>query len=299
MLLHAQNITDFSECLPTDNNTTPDEIYTERLGKLNTTIKMTYNKDVRNRIERYTKHEQAAISYILGASKFYFPIFEKVLKEYNMPLELCYISAIESMMKPEAVSRKEAAGIWQLKAITAIEQGLKINSMVDERLDTFKSTDAALHYLRFLYKLLDDNWTLAVAAYNCGLTRVERAIAKANGSHDFWEIRKYLPIETRDYLPKFIAMAYILNYYREHGISPAKTDLPELWDTVTINHQISLKQISDICNLDYAYIKKLNPQYRTTLIHGEKEPATICLPKEAKKLLVANKSSVKCSDEDK
>ncbi|MDO4801659.1 MAG: lytic transglycosylase domain-containing protein [Prevotellaceae bacterium] len=292
IFLHAENMKDIVEYAATMNDTTDDSVYIERLNKLNTTMEMTYNKDVRAKIERYANRQQATVSYVLGASKYYFPIFEKALKENDMPVELRYLPAIESTLKPKAISRRGAAGLWQMKAITAREQGLKINSLVDERLDVYKSTESALHYLRFLYKFFDDNWTLAIAAYNCGPTAISRAIRRANGSNDFWKIRKFLPKETRDYVPTFIAMVYIMNYYQEHGITPDDTDLPSTCDRIMTSHNISLRQISDYCNWDYTYLKKLNPRYRTELIPGEKEPSPICLPREDMEFFIAKEDSI-------
>ena len=195
----------------------PDSVYIARLSQLPSVIDMSYNRLVKNYINVYTIKRREQVGNMLAVSEYYFPMFEAVFDLYDVPYELKYLAVIESAMNPRAVSRAGAVGTWQFMYGTAKMYGLRINSLVDERRDPLKSTHAAAKFLKNLHELYGD-WTLALAAYNCGPGNVNKAIRRSGGKKDFWEIYYYLPRETRGYVPAFIAAAYTMNYYREHNL---------------------------------------------------------------------------------
>lgn len=255
------------------------EVYIDRLKRLPTIIEMPYNDVVQKFIDRYSGKLRRSVSFMLGASNFYMPIFEEALEAYNLPLELKYLPVIESALNPKAVSRVGATGLWQFMLPTGKRYGLEVNSLVDERRDPVKASWAAAHYLSDLYKIFDD-WSLVIAAYNCGPSKVNQAIHRAKGSADYWNIYPYLPKETRGYVPAFIAANYIMNYYCDHNICPMKTKYPVTTDTIMINRDLHITQVAELCNLDPVAIRALNPQYRTDIIPGSSSPQSLCLPTE-------------------
>ena len=191
------------------------EEYQERLRRLPVVMEMPYNSVVQKFIDQYSGRLRRTVSYALGAGNFYIPIFEEALDYYGLPLELKSLPVIESALEPKAKSPAGAVGLWQFMLATGKRYDLKVNSLIDERQDPYKSSWAAARYLRDLYKIYRD-WNLVIAAYNCGPTNVNKAIHRANGVRDYWTIYPYLPSETRGYVPAFIAANYIMNYYCEH-----------------------------------------------------------------------------------
>ena len=218
----------------------PDSVYVDRLRRLPTIIEMPYNSIVRKFIDRYATDLRGSVGVMIGASNFYMPLFEQALDLYNIPLELKYLPVIESALNPNAVSRVGATGLWQFMLPTAKRYGLEINSLVDERRDPVRASYAAAHYLSDLYRIFDD-WSLVIAAYNCGPEKVNKAIHQAKGNADYWHIYPYLPKETRGYVPAFIAANYIMNYYCEHNICPMLSDLPMKTDTVMVDRDVHLQ----------------------------------------------------------
>ncbi len=253
------------------------EVYIDRLKRLPTIIEMPYNDVVQKFIDRYSGRLRRSVSFMLGASNFYMPIFEEALEAYNLPLELKYLPVIESALNPKAVSRVGATGLWQFMLATGKRYGLEVNSLVDERRDPVKASWAAAHYLSDLYKIFDD-WSLVIAAYNCGPSKVNQAIHRAKGSADYWNIYPYLPKETRGYVPAFIAANYIMNYYCDHNICPMVTELPIKTDTVVVNKDVHLEQIAQVLNIDIEHLRNLNPQYRRDIVNGLNKPMTVRLP---------------------
>lgn len=243
------------------------EVYIERLKHMPTVIEMPYNDVVQKFIDRYSGRLRHSVSYMLGASNFYMPIFEEALEAYNLPLELKYLPIIESALNPKAVSRVGATGLWQFMLATGKQYDLKVNSLIDERCDPVKSSYAAAHYLSDLYKIFGD-WNLVIAAYNCGPAQINKAIHRADGERDYWQIYPYLPKETRGYVPAFIAANYIMNYYCEHNICPMTTRLPAQTDTVVVKRNVHLEQIAAVCNIDIEQLRALNPSYRRDIIPG-------------------------------
>ena len=276
---------------PDYNPTFTTEEYQERLRRLPVVMEMPYNSVVQKFIDQYSGRLRRTVSYALGAGNFYIPIFEEALDYYGLPLELKYLPVIESALEPKAKSPAGAVGLWQFMLATGKRYDLKVNSLIDERQDPYKSSWAAARYLRDLYKIYRD-WNIVIAAYNCGPTNVNKAIHRADGVRDYWTIYPYLPSETRGYVPAFIAANYIMNYYCEHNICPMKTKIPITTDTVTIMRDLHMQQVAELCNVDVEAIQALNPQYRTQLIPGSSGPMTLRLPTETLNTFIDLKDSV-------
>lgn len=263
-----------------ENREYSPEVYAERLGMIPNVIEMPYNDVVRKFIDIYTGRLRRSVSAMLGGANFYMPIFEEALDAYGLPLELKYLPIIESGLNPKATSRVGAAGLWQFMITTGKRYGLETTSLIDERRDPIKASYAAAHYLKDLYNIYQD-WTLVIAAYNCGPGTVNKAIHRANGEKDYWKIYNYLPNETRGYVPSFIAANYVMNFYCDHNICPMEAKLPAETDTIIIKKQLHFQQIVDMCNVDMDEVKALNPQYRTNIIPGNQKPCILRLPQTA------------------
>lgn len=274
-----------------ENRDYPKEVYIERLSRLPNVMEMPYNEIVQKFIDRYTGRLRHSVSYMLGASNFYIPIFEEALEAYGLPLELKYLPVIESALNPKATSHAGAAGLWQFMVATGKQYGLEINSLIDERRDPIKSSYAAAHYLKDLYNIFGD-WSLVIAAYNCGPENINKAIHRADGQADYWKIYPYLPRETRGYVPAFIAANYVMNYYCEHNICPMRITLPAKTDTVVVSKDVHLKQIADVCGIDIEELRTLNPQYRRDIVNGNNKPSVIRLPANATNTFIANEDSI-------
>lgn len=274
-----------------ENKTYPKETYIERLSRLPNVMEMPYNNIVQQFIDRYTGRLRHSVSYMLGASNFYTPIFEEALESYGLPLELKYLPVIESALNPMATSHAGAAGLWQFMVATGKQYGLEVNSLVDERRDPVKSSFAAARYLKDLYNIFGD-WSLVIAAYNCGPENINKAIHRAGGEVDYWKIYPYLPRETRGYVPAFIAANYVMNYYCEHNICPMRTQLPAKTDTIVVNKDVHLKQIAEVCGIDIDELRTLNPQYRRDIVNGSNKPSIIRMPATATNTFIANEDSI-------
>ena len=292
-LYHTQTylLVDSTCNLPDYNPEYPREVYIERLKQLPTVIEMPYNNIVQQFIDRYSGRLRRSVSVMLGLQNFYMPIFEQALETYELPLELRYLPIIESALKPNAVSRVGATGLWQFMIGTARQYGLEITSLVDERRDPIKSTYAAVRYLKNLYKIFGD-WHLVIAAYNCGPQNVNKAIHRAGGVKDYWHIYPYLPAETRGYVPAFIAANYIMNYYCEHNICPMLTNLPAKTDTLVLNRDVHFEQIAGVLGVDVKMIEELNPQYRRSVVNGNNRPSTLRLPMNLATQFIDNEDSI-------
>lgn len=259
---------------------TTDAELIERLQAIPTTIEMPFNSVVRQYIDMYTGRKRSLVESMLGMSLYYMPIFEQAIEKEGIPIELKYLPVIESAMNPDAVSRAGAVGLWQIMLPTARGLGLEINTLVDERRDPVRSSEAAARYLRKLYDIYKD-WSLAIAAYNCGPGNVNKALRRAgdDARKDFWAIYPYLPRETRGYVPCFIAATYVMNYYNKHNISPALAKKPIVTDSVHVNRRVHFQQIADILKLPVEQLQVLNPQYRKQEIPGTPDrPWPLVLP---------------------
>ncbi|MBD5225802.1 MAG: transglycosylase SLT domain-containing protein [Bacteroidales bacterium] len=262
--------------------TTSDEEIIKRLQSIPTTIELPFNSVVRAYIDMYTGKKRSLVETMLGMSLYYMPIFEEALEREGLPIELKYLPVIESALNPDAVSRAGATGLWQIMLSTARGLGLEVNTLVDERRDPVASSAAATAYLRQLYEIYHD-WSLAIAAYNCGPGNINKALRRAGADtdstrHDFWAIYPFLPQETRGYVPCFIAATYVMNHYNKHNISPALAKRPILTDSVHVHHRVNFKQIADVLQLPVEELQILNPQYRKQEIPGDIRPYSLVLP---------------------
>jgi len=254
----------------------PDSVYKARLQALPFVVEMPYNSVVRAFILRYVKRSPKQLARLQRKAAYYFPMFYDALGRHNLPYELCYLPVIESALNPQAHSRAGAAGLWQFMPSTGRLYGLEVNSLVDERMDPIKSTEAACLFLKSLYSMFND-WNLAIAAYNCGPGNVNKAIHRADGKRDFWSIYPFLPQETRSYLPIYIAAAYSINYADLHGICPEAIEMTEQTDTIQTNVRQHLLQVSEILGIELDELRRLNPQYAKDIIPGGKT-YSLCLP---------------------
>jgi membrane-bound lytic murein transglycosylase D len=282
---------DTSECQSdTIISEIPDSLYKQRLQALPLIIEVPYNEVVRNYILRYIKHSPRQLASLQRKAEYYFPIFEDIIARHELPYELCYLSIVESALNPQARSHMGASGLWQFMPATGKRYHLEINSLVDERMDPIRSTEAACEYLSTLYNIFGD-WNLAIASYNCGPGNVNKAIHRAGGKRDFWSIYPFLPRETRGYLPIFIAVVYAMNYAQLHGICPSDPLMTMATDTIITNQRQHLKQIAENLHIPLSELRRLNPQYPRDIIPGGKDYA-ICLPIEKTGAYIDNEQNI-------
>jgi len=268
----------------------PDSVYKQRLQALPFVIEVPYNEVVRRYILRYVKHSPRQLASLQRKAEYYFPIFEDILGKHELPYELCYLPVIESALNPHAHSHMGAAGLWQFMPATGKKYGLEVNSLIDERMDPIRSTEAACRFLKSLYGIFGD-WNLVIAAYNCGPGNVNKAIHRAGGKRDFWSIYPFLPKETRGYLPLFIAASYAMNYADLHGICPAEPLMTMASDTIVTTERQHLKQIADNLDIPLSELRRLNPQYARDIIPGGKAYA-LCLPIEKTGSYIDNQATI-------
>jgi len=247
-----------------------DSVYAARIAALDhkTPFNLVFNEHVRGFIRVYAVDKRNSTAKIIGLSKVYFPLFEEHLDRYNVPIEMKYLAIVESALNPTAVSRAGAKGLWQFMYGTGKMYGLESSSFVEDRYDPYKATLAASRHLRDLYKIYGD-WFLALAAYNSGPGNVNKAIRRAGGVRDYWAIWDYLPAETRGYVPAFIAVNYIMNYYKEHNITPVEPGyLYHDIDTLRVSKMLSFEQINETIGVSMQDLQFLNPQYKLGIIPG-------------------------------
>lgn len=269
----------------------PDSVYINRLYGYPSEMELAYNQIVRSYIDMYTSRRRTSVQYMLAKGKYYFPVIEETLDKYGLPLELKYLPIIESALNPIAVSRAGATGLWQFMLRTGKMYDLEVNSLVDERRDPLKATEAAARYLKDLYDIYED-WNLVIAAYNCGPGNVNKAIRRSGGAKDYWAIYANLPRETRGYVPAFIAATYVMNYYAEHNICPMEYNYPIMVDTIMVDKMLHFKQISEVLNIPVEEIRELNPQYKKDIIPGEHKVYSLCLPSKLLSQFITNQDTI-------
>lgn len=278
-----------------EGDTTPDSVYMHRLHALVSPVRLAYNPIVRNYINRYIDTRYGTISRILSLSRYYFPLIEEELIKAELPVELRALPIIESALSPTATSPMGAVGLWQFMPATGKSYGLEINSFVDERRDPVQATRAACRYLRDLYNIYKD-WTLAIAAYNCGPGNVNKAIARTGGGRTFWDIYEYLPRETRGYVPAFIGATYAYTYHRQHGISCENPPIPLATDTVQVNRLLHLEQVSSTLDIPIETLRTLNPQYKMDIVPATVKSYTLVLPQHYLSQYVAREQEIFSKD---
>ncbi|MFN0215215.1 MAG: transglycosylase SLT domain-containing protein [Saprospiraceae bacterium] len=263
----------------------------ERLGTLSSCLDLRSTAVVKSYIKTYVQIQTEKTRNMLGKRLTYFPLYEEKFKEYGVPDDLKFLSVVESALNAKAVSRVGATGLWQFMPSTGSEYGLRTNTAVEDRSNPVKSTDAAARHLRDLYKQFDD-WALALAAYNSGAGRVNSAIRRA-GSRNFWSIQRFLPKETRNYVPAFIAATYICNYFQIHGITPNNPDLDQqLTDYVNVYEGISFRDISDATGVPYLVIKDLNPGFKRDYVPPTTEGHFVVVPERVMPAFIRYLNSV-------
>ena len=261
--------------------TFPDSIYALRIGALarETTIPLTFNAHVKSFIELYANRRRQQSSRMLGLSYVYFPMFEEYLAKYNLPLELKYLAMVESALNPTAGSKAGAKGLWQFMPATGKDHGLRITTLLDERYDPMKETEAACEYLQSLFARYED-WFLVLAAYNSGPGTVNKAILRAGGVKNYWAIWPYLPKETRGYVPAFIAVTYLMNFPSEHNIYPLNPGLLlHGTDTVMVRDRVGFDQINECIGVPMSDLVFFNPQYTKKIVPASVDnPYALRLP---------------------
>ena len=292
-----QNFFDKYVCEPVvmDTDASLDSLYAARIKAIVTPIHLPYNEVVRTYIKRYTDGS-GLMSRVLARAKYYFPMIEEELLKAGLPVELRALAVVESALVATAVSRVGATGLWQFMPPTGKAYGLEINSMVDERYDPVKSTKAACKHLKYLYELYHD-WSLALAAYNCGQGNVNKALARAGGEpKSFWDVYWYLPSETRGYVPAFIAASYAYAYHQAHNITCGEPPLPIAVDTVHVSRLLHLGQVSSTIDVPNETLKMLNPQYKLEIIPATTKAYTLVLPANRLTEYVNNETAIFAKD---
>ena len=284
------------DSLASSSDTTPDSVYANRLRALVSPVQLPFNPIVKNYIRRYVDTRYGTINRVLSLSRYYFPLIEDELLKEGLPIELRALPIIESALSTTAVSPMGAVGLWQFMPSTGKSYGLEVNSLVDERRDPVRSTQAACRYLKDLYAIYND-WSLAIAAYNCGPGNVNKAIARSGGNgRTFWDIYDYLPRETRGYVPAFIGASYAYAYHRQHGIELTEAPIPLATDTVRIDRIMHLQQIASTIDVPIETLRQLNPQYKLDIIPATTKPYTLVLPQRSLTQYVANEPAILAKD---
>ncbi|MDD4820710.1 MAG: transglycosylase SLT domain-containing protein [Flavobacteriales bacterium] len=276
--------------LKTDARLLPDSIFKKRMEYLDahSPLLLDYNPEVRSYINMYL-NRQSSLARMVGLSKYYYKMFEDILDRYDVPMELKHLVVIESALNPRARSRVGASGLWQFMYGTGRLYNLNSDSYVDDRYDPIKSTEAAARLLSQLYKIYGD-WNMALAAYNYGSGNVNKAIARSGGKKNYWEVRAYMPRETRNYVSAFIAANYVMNFYRQHGIIPEMPIIAhQAVDTIQVKSMVSFDLLAKELDMPKEEIEFLNPQFKLNVVpFSDKKQYSICLPSE-KALIFAGK----------
>ena len=249
-----------------------------RLGAFDASL-LEYQVDdaVYQRIVNYIRHWPISSGRVIGRSARFFPIFEDRLRAANLPLDLKHLSVVESALRSWAVSPVGAGGLWQLMPQTARELGLIVNSELDERLDPWLGCEAGLDYLRIQYERYGD-WALALAAYNSGPGNVNRAIRRS-GTRNYWRLRRYLPRETRHYVPNFIAAMFLMTYHNDYGLDATKLPLDDqLTDRIVVHRRLSLYRVAQVTGLRPEVVIEMNPQYTRGYLPGMRGGHNLQLP---------------------
>ena len=251
-----------------------------RFEQMESAIAPVWHPSVKSYIESYVIRARIDTEQLVGRTMHYFPIFEHYLKLYGLPEELKYLPAWESRLDAQAMSPVGAAGLWQLMPATARKFGLVVNNTLDERFDPYKSTEAGVKYLAELYDTFGD-WTIAMAAYNCGPGRMNKAL-KTSGQNDYWKLRRYIPGQTRDYIPAILATTYVMHYYSFHDVRPRYPDYNfQMVRATKVYEAISLRKIAKMTGVSLSDIRLLNPSYLKSAIPRSRSGNYLVLPERA------------------
>jgi membrane-bound lytic murein transglycosylase D len=273
----------------------PTELLKQRLAIMDakSPFHIEYNQGLENLIKSFLKNRKKAFARLMATSEYYFPIFEEALAKKNIPLEIKYLSIVESALNPKAVSKVGATGLWQFMYQTGKQYNLRIDSYVDERSDPLKSSEAAAQYMANMYPLFND-WDLVLASYNSGPGNVTKAIRRSGGQQNFWDLKKHLPQETQGYVPAFLATMYLYEFHKEHGIKPERATFKHFQtDTIRIQKEISFKQIADLIDIPVVELQLLNPSYKMQIIpvYGD-QPNYLRLPQSKIAVFTSNEDKI-------
>lgn len=267
-----------------------EDLIRDRLACIEREVALPYNSQIRKFIELYTIRKRESSKAILNRKDFYFPIFEAALRRHGMPEEIKYLSVVESALKVKAVSSASAVGLWQFMSYTGKEYGLNIDEYIDERMDIFKSTDAACRFLKYLYNRFGD-WHLAMAAYNCGPGRVAGVVGRS-GTKDFWSIYMALPAETRAYVPLYIAASYMVNFAEQHNLYAEDPMRPLAADSVLVNQQLYIETLGNELGIPFETMQLLNPHLKKNIVPSYLRNYPVYIPADKKPLLHKNRSQI-------
>ncbi|MBC7922669.1 MAG: LysM peptidoglycan-binding domain-containing protein [Ferruginibacter sp.] len=268
-----------------------EELIADRLDCLQNEVSLEYNRTIQGFIQFFVVRRRDYVPMVLGRTDLYFPIFEYYLKKYNLPQELKYLSVVESGLNPRAISKAKAAGLWQFMPGTGRDFRLYQDAYVDERLDPYKSTEAACKYLKQLYNLFGD-WELALASYNCGPGNVRRAIRRSGNRTNFWEIYNYLPRETRSYVPQFVALTYVLNYAEDYRLRPTTVERTIAFDTIQVSQHLNLEALSKQLQTPLSDLQQLNPHLKRNLVPAYLKNYPVRVPSDRYAFLTANRVAI-------
>ena len=272
-----------------------DSIYDLRIRRLDakSPIDLVFNPYVKQYINVYTRQRRAQLSRMMGLAEYYFPMFEEVLDQFDLPLELKYLAIVESALNPRAKSWAGATGLWQFMYNTGKEYDLKVSSYVDERMDPYRATVAACRFFKQSYAVYED-WALVLASYNSGRGNVNKAIRRSGGLKNYWRIRRFLPKETRSYVPAFIAVCYAMNYTSEHEIKVVKPGVSYYeTDTVEVKYQVDFEYLAASLDISIAELEFLNPSYKINVIPNIKgRKYYLSLPIDKMGVFVANEKEI-------
>ncbi len=254
-----------------------ENLLIDRLSCIENHVPLPYNRRVSGFIDYFIRRDRAYTQAVMNAQELYFPIFEEALERHGLPDELKYLAIVESGLNPKAVSPAYAVGLWQFMNSTGRSYGLKADILIDDRMDPFLATEAACKYLKFLYGMFND-WPLALAAYNCGPGNVRRAIRRSGYKKDFWQVYRYLPRETRSYVPQFIAITYVFNYSDEHLLFPDNNQYFPEFNEIRISQNLSLNRLAKNLNICLEDLKILNPQIKKDVIPMHRKDYVLRIP---------------------
>jgi membrane-bound lytic murein transglycosylase D len=269
----------------------PEKLVKDQFKCMETTIAMPYNNKVKNFITYFTAKDRRFVSLMLERKQLFFPIYEAALSRYGLPDELKYLSMVESSLNPRAMSPVRAAGLWQFMSVTGRYYDLRQDAYIDERLDPYKATDAACRYLKELHDMFGD-WHLALAAYNCGPGNVRKAMRHAGNKKTFWQIYDYLPAETRAYVPKFIALNYVMQYAQAYNITDESPVKLMAADTILVNQYVSMNLFAIQLGMSLADLQELNPQYKRNFVPAYGGSYSLRIPADKKEYVTLNRYAI-------
>ena len=269
----------------------PEAVVSAQMKRMDATIPMTYNKNTQNFINYFTVRDRRFVNNIWYRKHLYFSLYEEYLKNHGLPDELKYLSVIESSLNPRALSRVKAAGLWQFMSVTGKQYKLYQDAYIDERMDPSKATQAACLYLKDLHNMFGD-WHLALAAYNCGPGNVRRAIRRSGNKKTFWQIYNFLPKETRAYVPKFIAITYVMKHAQAYNLTSDSLARSISADTILINQNLDMTRLAWHLDVPLEDLQVLNPQVRRDVIPGYLKNYSLRIPAEKKRFFTINREII-------